>query len=126
MLACAVWARFWSDSMVLIHCDNAGAVAAINSGYSKVPEMMHLLRCLFFIRAHFAISVRAVHIPGKENTLADAISRDNLDLLFSQVPQAVGARCPIPLELLDLLVGRRPDWKSPAWSRSFKSCFRLA
>jgi hypothetical protein len=30
--------------MVVVHCDNAGAVAAVNSGYSRVP---HLLQCLF-------------------------------------------------------------------------------
>ena len=50
VLACAIWGRQWADSMVVVHCDNEGAVAAVNAGYSKVPPIMHLLRCLFFIR----------------------------------------------------------------------------
>jgi hypothetical protein len=47
VLACATWGREWRNSTVVVHCDNAGAVAAVNSGYSRVPQIMHLLLCLF-------------------------------------------------------------------------------
>ena len=71
---------------MMAHCDNQGAVAVVNLGYSWVPQIMHTLRCLFFlIRAHFGIKLQAVHVPGKDNELADAISRNNLHLLFSQL-----------------------------------------
>jgi len=113
----------WANSSMLIHCDNLGAVSVINSGYSKVPQIMHLLRCLFSIRAVFHISVRAAHVPGRENTLADAISHGNLDLLFSQIPEARDARCQVPQELLALLVDAQLDWTSPAWSQLFANCF---
>ncbi len=79
-----------------VQCDNQGAVALVNSGYSKVPQLMHMLRCLFFIRATFDFSLRAVHVPGKDNILADAISRDNIQLLYSQVPEAARGRCLVP------------------------------
>ena len=48
VFACAVWGPYWSDHSVIVHCDNTGAVAVVNSGYSRVPAIMHLLRCLFF------------------------------------------------------------------------------
>ena len=32
VLACAVWGRQWYRSIVTVHCDNTGAVAAVNSG----------------------------------------------------------------------------------------------
>ena len=51
VLACGVWGVSWQNSQVLVKCDNQGAVAVVNSGYSKVQAMMRLLRCLFFIRA---------------------------------------------------------------------------
>ena len=35
VLACAVWGREWANASVLIHCDNLGAVAVINSGFHK-------------------------------------------------------------------------------------------
>ena len=113
VLACAVWGEFWREKVVHVHCDNLGVVALVNSGYSKVPEIMHLLRSLFFIRAHFQIDVMAVHVPGAENRLADAISHNNLHPLFLQVPGAVGKRAAIPAHLLFLLVERLPDWTSP-------------
>ena len=72
-----------------VHCDNLGVVALVNAGYSKVPQIMHIIRCLFFIRARFQLDLHAVHVPGVENVLADAISRDNLHILFTQIPGAV-------------------------------------
>jgi len=51
ILACAIWRPHWHQSSALIHCDNEGTVAVVNSGYSRVEKVMHLLRCLFFIRA---------------------------------------------------------------------------
>ena len=126
ILACAVWGPEWRGSAVVVHCDNLGAVDIINSGYSRVPQIMHLLRCLFFIRALFRFSLHAVHIPGKENSLADAISRNNLSFLFSQIPEAISSRCQIPRDLLALLLEQQPDWTSPSWGRLFRNCFRRA
>ena len=59
---------------MVVHSDNLGAVAVVNLGYSKVPKVMHLLRWLFFIRAHFNFSVQTVHVPGIQNGWADVTS----------------------------------------------------
>ena len=126
ILACAVWGKSLKNARVTVHCDNLGTVALVNSGYSKVPQMMHLLRCLFFIRAHFQIQLWAVHVPGIENTLADAISRNNLCLLYSQVPGAIGRQSPIPPQLLSLLLDQHMDWTSVNWTQQFSSCFQQA
>ena len=65
-------------------------------------------------------------MPGCENGLADAISRNNLAYLFAQIPEAVHSRCQIPQPLLELLVEQHPDWTSITWSQLFRSCFRRA
>ena len=113
----------WQGSSIVIHCDNMGAVAVVNAGSSKVPPIMHLLRCHFFIRAHFTLSAPAVHVPGVENAWADAISCNMLFDFFSQVPGAINRRQPIPPSFLDLLVGQQPDWTFIAWTQLFKCCF---
>jgi len=39
---------------------------------------MHLIRCLAFITAKFQFLLSASHIPGVENTAADALSRNKV------------------------------------------------
>ena len=124
ILTCAIWGPRWQGSLVVVHCNNMGAVSMVNAGYSKVPQIMHLLRCLFFIRAFFHLSVWAVHVPGAQNGWADAISRNHLTLFFAQVPRAVDHQEPIPSSLLALLVNEQPDWTSPAWAQLFRRCFQ--
>ena len=65
VLACAVWGHQWRSKRVLLHCDNEAAVAVL---YSDDSLIMHLLRALFFIKAHFALDVRVTHMLNK-NTL---------------------------------------------------------
>ena len=60
------------------------------------------------------------------NHLADAISRDNLHHLFSQVPESVSAQMPIPPPLLELLLDHSQDWTSESWRSQFVSCFQPA
>jgi hypothetical protein len=64
-----------------------------------------------------------VYIPGESNVLADAISRDKLDILFTQVPQAAVSRTILPPQISTLLVHSQPDWTSPRWTQLFGSCF---
>lgn len=82
VLACAVWGEQWRCSVVTVHCDNTGAVVVVNLGYSRIPSIMYLLRCLFFIPAHFKITLWAVHVLGKCYAMADAISCNDLSYLF--------------------------------------------
>ena len=69
VLACVGWGSRWVGQVVRVNCDNTGAVSVVNSGYSVAPQIMHLLRCLLFIRAHFQLEVWACHISGAQNIL---------------------------------------------------------
>ena len=60
--------------VIQVYCDNEVAVRVLNSGYSLDREIMHLLRGLFFIKAHFQMEVNVTHLAGSKNTQADAVS----------------------------------------------------
>ena len=124
VMACTIWGRSWSQQSVLVHCDNQAVVDVVNAGRCKDPQLMQLLRGLFFVVAHFQVSVRAVHIAGHLNTGADALSRDNMRRFHLQAPQANRTPTPIPPAAVDLLVHSQPDWTSPLWSRRFRSCMQ--
>ena len=109
VFACATWGSSWLEALVTTHIDNTAAVTILNSGYSKEGQIMHLVRCLFFIMAHFQFSLVARHIPGSQNTLADAISRNNVQSFFSQSLEMNTVPSVIHEALVELLVTEQPD-----------------
>ena len=115
VVACAVWGQDWTGKMVRCRCDNAAVVAIIKSGSSKNGLVMHLMRCLFFFTAHFQLYLAPEHLPGRLNTAADSLSRDDVALFFQLVPEASRLPTPLPVELLQALVLQRPDWMAAGW-----------
>lgn len=81
---------------------------------------MHLTRLLIFFACYHQFWFVASHIPGVENVLADAISRNNLSLFYSQVPQAAQTPTRIPLPLIELLT-LDASWTSTTWMELFSS-----
>lgn len=69
ILAVAIWGHEWSRKTVVAQCDNLAVVDALNRGYGREPDIMHLMRCLFFFSALFHFRLIAKHIPGKQNIL---------------------------------------------------------
>ena len=125
LFAIAIWVSQWAGSLVECHCDNMVVVSMINSGRCKDPTLLHLLRCLFFMAAHFSITVKAFHIPGVEIIAADAISRNDLSRFMQATPEATPDPYPIPEKLVQMLVWLQPDWTSLLWAQLFKDCCRL-
>ena len=100
--AAALWGAGWSGKTVRAQCDNAAVVAVVNSGSSREPEAMHLLRCLAFLEARRGFHIFASHIRGALNVLADALSRDNCNLFHTLHPQANKDPTALPESLLDV------------------------
>ncbi len=123
VLAAAIWGPLWENQSILCRCDNEAVVCILGTGTSRDPTVMGLLRCLHFIAAKFNLLLSAVHLAGKANSLADALSRNNLTLFLTNYPQANSKASPIPPALLDLLVHAKPDWISQSWTRMFNSIF---
>jgi hypothetical protein len=60
---------------VVFKCDNQAVCFIINKQTSKNKHVMIILRKLVLILIEYNINIRAVHIPGVTNILADRISR---------------------------------------------------
>ena len=117
VIAAALWGHGWQGQHICFHSDNMAVVATINSKTARVPLLMHLLRCFSFYSSYFRFHYSCVHVPGVLNAAADALSRNNLTLFSSLVPQA--PQFTIPPSLFKLLIATRPDWGSPAWTQLF-------
>ena len=75
LIALRLWAKLWAHSMVTVHCDNLAVVQVINSGKTRDKFLGVCIRNLWLITASHDIQLNLVHIEGKKNSLADALSR---------------------------------------------------
>ena len=83
VVAAALWSPTWQGKQVLFRTDNQAVVAALALYSAHDPPLVHLLRSLFFIEAHFDFEHKVVHIPGEKNRIADALSRNNTSVFSS-------------------------------------------
>jgi hypothetical protein len=119
VLAAALWGPQWTRQRISFRSDNMAVVELLKSYTSHDPLLMHMLRCLAFYSAYYRFQITAEHIPGVLNTAADAISRNNMSLFHSFVPQTQPV--PLPQAVVDLIVSNRPDWGSQHWTHLFTS-----
>lgn len=117
VIVAAMWGLRWRGSVVLCHCDNQAVVSVVRGGYYKDPPMAHMLRCLFFVKAYYDLSLAATHISGVENRAADCISRNHREEFFSLYPQAQRQPVAVPPGLVSQLVLPKEDklWTSNDW-----------
>ena len=88
VVASATWGHLWAKKRITFMCDNEAVTNAIASGTSKSPEIMSLLRQLFFCAAKHHFAATAKHIPGKYNVIADALSRFHMQVFRQAAPTA--------------------------------------
>jgi hypothetical protein len=85
--AANVWARDFSPKLdrLLVSTDNMNTVHMFDSLHAK-PSYNPLLVSSINARIHSSLDVRVRHVPGDNNTIADAISREKFSLAIRLVP----------------------------------------
>ena len=82
VVAIKLWGHKWRGMSIQIFCDNNVTVLAINSGASRSDFITKCLRELWLWCARYELLLRAQHLPGVENRLADFLSRWHLRPLY--------------------------------------------
>ena len=75
ILALLLWSNFFVNKLLILHIDNEALVAVINRMRSKEPLVMNLVRQLVVKSLDINCLIKAVHIEGLSNILADSLSR---------------------------------------------------
>jgi hypothetical protein len=73
-----LWGNYLSNKCILLNCDNMAMVYILNKNTSKDKNIMTLLRKFVIICMKYNIFIRAKHIPGKLNVIADFLSRSQV------------------------------------------------
>lgn len=78
--AACLWAPELAHKSILFFCDNEAVVQIVNKQSTKDVKIMHLVRILVLNCLKNNIMFRAKHVPGVRNTLADHLSRQQVNL----------------------------------------------
>ena len=92
LVALRLFAPQWSGRKILVKCDNQAVVTVLRSGRTKDPYLSACARNIWYCAPTHDIDVRYVHIQGKENRVANLLSRwqgsvQNIAELCSYIPQ---------------------------------------
>ena len=85
--AADIWARDFTPKLdrLLVSTDNMNTVHMFNSLHTK-PSYNPLLVSSINTRIRSSLDVRVYHVPGEDNTVADAISHDKFSQACHLVP----------------------------------------
>lgn len=78
MVALTLWAPRFRGRRITLLCDNMVSVLVLNKGTTRDHFQADCLREIAFLAATNEFSVRARHLPGRENRIADLLSRWHL------------------------------------------------
>lgn len=83
------------NRQILVRTDKKGVIYAVNCLTSKSPPVMVLLHHLIFKCLSLNIWLKAIHVAGKDNDLADSLSRLQMESFFQLFTDAdqVGVKC---------------------------------
>lgn len=96
VLALELWGASFRNLKVPFHGDNMGVVQVINRVSASSPPVIRLLQHLVLRCLQLNVFIYAVHLPGEENVIADALSRFQWDRFRELLPAAEQQGVPCP------------------------------
>jgi len=75
VVATVVFGDRLKNKKIRFHCDNTAVVSVLNSMKSKSANVLALLRILTMQGLVHNCFIKAIHMPGCKNNIADALSR---------------------------------------------------
>lgn len=78
-LLVAVWllGDYWAKRRLLVFCDNSSTVSWVGAGAPRPVAAQAMVQQLFGLCVQQQIRLSVQHVPGEENVLADALSRQD-------------------------------------------------
>ena len=100
--AAATWGHSWAGQRIIFFTDNKPITQIWDKGSTPTTHIMSLVRRLFFLAVNHNFSVAFKYIPGTKNSIADALSRFQMEKFRTLKPNAATHPTPIPHNIWDL------------------------
>ena len=82
LVALKIWGHLWCHQKVLIYTDNMAVVSIYTTGFTRDDKLAAFVRNIWLYTSRYDIQLVVQHIPGKDNSIADMLSR------WQSIPQA--------------------------------------
>jgi len=102
LVAVVVWGELLRGKKIIIRSDNKAVVAIVNKQTSRCPTIMKLVRFFVLQCLKLNITFCARHIAGKNNNVADALSRFQMGRFREAAPTADVEPTTVPTFLWNL------------------------
>ena len=104
LVALKAFGPFWTKKKVLVKCDKRAVAAVLKHSKTKDAFLAACARNIWLVAAWYDLEMDYVHIRGKENVIADLLSRwkvtpENVLKLQSHIPDPLWLK--IPHEFLE-------------------------
>jgi len=103
ILALYCWLDHFSIMKILFRTDNEALVSVINKRTAKSKWVMKLVRPLVLFTLCNQTQFKAKHIPGKNNVIADSLSRFQMNRFREVAKKADQMPAQVPIKFLDLI-----------------------
>ena len=105
LVAIKAFGPFWAQKKVLVKCDNQAVVSVLRHSRTKDAFLAACARNIWLLAAWYDLEMNYVHIKGKENIVADLLSRwrntpNDILKLHSHIADPLWLQ--VPGEFLDL------------------------
>ena len=98
--AVITWIHRFANRRICLFCDNEGVVKIINRSGSRSKNCMVLMRLITLQEMKYNLRIRAKHIKSEKNSLADALSRGQMDRFWREAPESMNKeRTLVPEEI---------------------------
>jgi len=114
VVATVVYGDYMINKKVKFHCDNMAAVCVLNSMTSKSTKVLALLRVLTMQGIFNNCLIKAEHIDGYKNDVADALSRFQNERFQRLAQFADKQSTPMPAYLWNIFDVNMDSWYSQA------------
>ena len=84
LLALRVWGQHWRHSSIKIFCDNHSVVQVVKNGKTRDPFLALCIRNIWLQTAIYDVHLIVEHVAGKENRIADTLSRIHSNKLVDE------------------------------------------
>lgn len=98
VVSALIWGHTWRKKRILFHCDNLATVHIIRKGRAKAKCVLlnQLMRRLTLSAMENNCLIIAQHVPGRNNSIADALSRFQLQRFRHLAPMAASNPTKVP------------------------------